>query len=213
MNPTQRFGLSVLAVVAIVLPAFAYEYPLSSTSIRAAYMLGSRNDGITAQFLARYKHSLPMPKAGPHVAVIGVETPYAQIVNLGKTDMNKDIQGTEKEFAGREFPFIVRVGVDLTDNYPGPPPGNPNGPRVPMPNFERDFQIRLLQGKKEIPAESTQVSLLYSDAVPNLDQISGAIIELRYDTDKIDSYDDATVKVHTPDDQDVETTFDLGHLR
>jgi hypothetical protein len=82
-----------------------------------------------------------------------------------------------------------------------------------MPNFERDFQIRLLQGKKEIPAESTQVWLLYSDAVPNLDQISGAIIELRYDTDKIDSYDDATVKVHTPDDQDVETTFDLGHLR
>jgi hypothetical protein len=81
-----------------------------------------------------------------------------------------------------------------------------------MPNFERDFQIRLVQGKKEIPAESAEVSLLYSDAVPNLDQISGAIIELRYDADKIDSYDDATVKVHTPDDQDVETTFDLGHL-
>ena len=81
-----------------------------------------------------------------------------------------------------------------------------------MPNFERDFQIRLVQGKKEIPAESTEVSLLYSDAVSNLDQISGAIIELRYDTDKIDSYDGATVKVHTPDDQDVETTFDLGHL-
>jgi len=211
MKPTQRFGLSALVMAAIAVPIFAYEYPLSSTSIRAAYMLGSRNDEITTEFLARYKHSLPMPKTGPHVAVISVETPYAEIVELGKTDMNKDIQGTEKEFAGREFPFIVRV-VDLTDNYPGPPPGNPNGPHVPMPNFERDFQIRLVQGKKEIPAESIEVSLLYSDAVPNLDQISGAIIELRYDTDKIDSYDDATVKVHTPDDQDVETTFDLGHL-
>ena len=212
MKPTQRFGISALVMAAIALPIFAYEYPLSSTSIRAAYMLGNRNDEITTEFLARYKHSLPMPKTGPHVAVISVETPYAEIVELGKTDMNKDIQGTEKEFAGREFPFIVRVGVDLTDNYPGPPPGNPNGPHVPMPNFERDFQIRLVQGKKEIPAESTEVSLLYSDAVSNLDQISGAIIELRYDTDKIDSYDDATVKVHTPDDQDVETTFDLGHL-
>jgi hypothetical protein len=58
----------------------------------------------------------------------------------------------------------------------------------------------------------TEVSLLYSDAFANLDRISGAIIELRYDTDKIDSYDDATVRVHTPDEQDLETTFDLGHL-
>jgi len=213
MKPTQRFGISALVMAAIALPIFAYEYPLSSTSIRAAYMLGNRNDEITTEFLARYKHSLPMPKTGPHVAVISVETPYSQIVELGQTDMNKDIQGTEKEFAGKEFPFIVRVGVDLTDTYPGPPPWNPTAPGVPMPDFQRDFQIQLVQGKKEISAQSTQVYLLYSDAVSNIYQISGAIIELRYDSEKIDSYDDATVKVHTPDDQDVETTFDLGHLR
>ncbi len=214
MKPTRRVGLSVLLIVtAIALPAFAFEYPLSTTSIRAAYMLGSRNDSITTEFLARYKHSLPMPKTGPHVAVISVETPYTQIVELGQTDMNKDIQGAEEEFAGKEFPFVVRVGVDLTDTYPGPPPWNPTVPGVPMPNFERDFQIHLVQGKKEIPEESTQVYLLYSDAVSNIYQISGAIIELRYDMDKIDSYDEATVKVHTPDDQGVETTFDLGHLR
>lgn len=214
MKPTQRFGLSVLLVLAaIVLPAFAFEYPLSSTSVRAAYMLGSRNDDITTEFLARYKHSLPMPKSGPHVAVISVETPYTQIVELGQTDMNKDIQGAEKEFAGKDFPFIVRVGVDLTDTYPGPPPWNPTAPGVPMPDFQRDFQIQLVQGKKEISAQSTQVYLLYSDAVSNVYQISGAIIELRYDMDKIDSYDDVDVKVHTPDDQEVETTFGLGHLR
>jgi hypothetical protein len=51
------------------LPVFAYEYPLSSTSIRAAYMLGSRNDEITTEFLARYKHFLPMPKTGPRISV------------------------------------------------------------------------------------------------------------------------------------------------
>ncbi|MGC2293300.1 MAG: hypothetical protein WA450_15210, partial [Candidatus Acidiferrales bacterium] len=64
-----------------------------------------------------------------------------------------------------------------------------------------------------IESESTQVYLLTSDAVANIYQISGAIIELRFDVDKIDPYDEATVRVHTPDDQDVETTFDLGHLR
>ena len=100
MKLAQRFGLSVLSiVVAIALPAFAFEYPLSSTSIRAAYMLGSRNDDITSEFLARYKHSLPMPQTGPHVGEISVETPYTQVVEIGQTDRNKDIQGAEKEFA------------------------------------------------------------------------------------------------------------------
>jgi hypothetical protein len=79
-------------------------------------------------------------------------------------------------------------------------------------DFRRDFTIRLVQAKKEIPARSTEVSLLHSDTGANPDQISGAIIELRFNIHTIDSYDDATVKVHTPDDQDVETTFDLGHL-
>jgi hypothetical protein len=214
VKPTRRFGLSVLLVLAaIVLPAFAFEYPLSSTSVRAAYMLGSRNDDITTEFLARYKHSLPIPKSGPHVAVISVETPYTQIVELGQTAINKDIQGAEREFAGKDFPFIARVGVDLTDTYPGPPPWNPTAPGVPMPDFQRDFQIQLVQGKKEISVQSTQVYLLYSDTISNIYQISGAIIELRYDMDKIDSYDDVDVKVHTPDGQEVETTFALGHLR
>jgi hypothetical protein len=154
-----------------------------------------------------------MPKTGPHVAVISVDTPYSQVVELGENALNPNVQAAEKEFASKEFSFVVRVGVDLTDNCPGPPPGNPTGPSVPMPDFQRDFTIRLMQAKKEVSASSNEVSLLYSDAVSNLDQISGAIIELRFNIDKIDSYDDVTVKVHTPDDRDVETTFDLGHLR
>jgi hypothetical protein len=212
MKPTQRFGLSVLLVVAIALPALAYEYPLSSGSLRDAYMLGNRKDEHTAEFLARYSQFLPMPQTGPHVSVISVETPYSQVVELGENALNPDIQGAEKEYGDKQFPFIVRVEVDLTDSYPGLSPGNPAVPGQPVPNFERDFNIELTQ-RKGIPAKSTQVYLLYSDGATNVLQISGAVIELQYDGDKIDSYDDATVKVHTPDDQDVETTFDLGHLR
>lgn len=58
-----------------------------------------------------------------------------------------------------------------------------------------------------------QVYLLYSEAVANIYQISGAILELQFDTDKLDPYDDVTVKVRTPGDQNLESTFDLGHLR
>jgi hypothetical protein len=212
MKPTQRFGLSVLLVIAIAFPVCAYEYPLSSTSLRDAYMLGNRKDEHTAEFLALYTQFLPMPQTGPHVSVISVETPYSQVVELGQNALNPDIQGTEEELADKKFAFIVRVEVDLTDSYPGPAPWNPAAPGQPIPSFERDFNIDLVQGKT-IPAKSTQVFLLYSDGVTNILQISGAVIELQYDADKIDPDDDATVKVHNPDDQDIETTFDLGHLR
>ncbi|MGH9715068.1 MAG: hypothetical protein ACRD5M_17375 [Candidatus Acidiferrales bacterium] len=209
----NRIRLIVLFLAAAVaFPVLAFEHPLSSSAIRDAFMLGKRNDFRTAEYFARYSHRFPMPETGPHVAVISIETPYGQVVELGETSLNGDTQRAEQELADKAFPFIVRVGVDMTDTYPGPPPWNPRAPGVPMPDFQRDFDIQLIQGKK-IPWKATQVYLLYSDAVANIYQISGAIIELQYDTDKLDPYDDVTVKVHTPDDQNIETTFDLVHLR
>ena len=208
------FGLSMfLAALLVGLPVFAFDDPLSSTTIRDAYMLGNRKDFKTAEFFARYKHFLPAPESGPHVAAISVETPYGQIVELGEAALNTDIQGAEEEWTGKTFPFIVRVGIDLTDTYPGPPPWNPRAPGLPLPNFERDFEIQFVQNEKKIPARSSQVYLLYSDGVVNTYQISGAIIELRYDTESVDPYSEATITVHTPDDQQVETSFDLGQLR
>jgi hypothetical protein len=181
-------------------------------SIRDAYMLGKRKDFRTTEFLAPYTHNFPRPETGPHVAKITVRTPYAQVVELAEDALNADVQRAEQELQDKPFPFIVRVGIDMTDTYPGPPRWNPRAPGLPIPDFQRDFDIRLLQGK-EIPAKSTQVYLLYSDAVANIYQISGAIVELQYDADKLGPTDDVTVKVHTPDDQNLETTFDLGHLK
>lgn len=210
-------GATMLTVVAgallIAMPALAYQYPLSTTDIRSAYLLGNRKDFVTTDFVAQYKHELPMPDKGPHVATISLETPYAQVVALGEIALNPDVQQAEQDFGEKQFPFILRVGVDLTDTYPGPPPWDPTAPGLPLPDFQRDFEIQLVQHGKVIESESTQVYLLTSDAVANIYQISGAIIELRFDTDKIDPYGEATVRVHTPDDQDVETTFDLGQLR
>jgi hypothetical protein len=208
------FGLSIfLAVLLLGFPAFGFDDPLTSTTIRDAYMLGNRKDFRTAEFFARYKHRLPTPQTGTHVAAISVETPYGQIVEIGEAALNTDIQGAEEQWVGKTLPFIVRVGVDLTDTYPGPPPRNPRRARPTLPNFERDFKIQLIQNHKRIPARSSQVYLLYSDGVANIYQTSGAIIELRYATESIDPYDEATVSVHTPDDQHVETSFDLGQLR
>lgn len=213
MKATTRLRLFTFLVVgAIASPSLAFDCPMSSSSIRDAYMLGKRKDFRTAEFFAGYDHRLPMPETGPHVATISVETPYAQVVELGQDALNPDVQRAEQELGDKPFPFIVRVGINMTDTYPGPHSWNPRAPGVPIPDFKRDFEIQLVQ-RKQIPAISVQVYLLYSDAVASVYQISGAILELQFDTDKLDPYDDVTVKVHTPDDQNLESTFDLGHLR
>ena len=127
--------------------------------------------------------------------------------------MNSDVQEVEQQFASKEIPFLVRVGVNLTDTYPVPPPSGLPAFAVELPNFQKDFKIEFVQGDKKIDAEDTRVYWLYSDTMSNVYQISGAIIEMQYDNEMIEPYDDATIKVQTPDNQDIETTFDLARLK
>ena len=204
---------SIATVLATALPAFAYQYPLSSTDIRNAYLLGTRKDSVTADFFSPYRHDLPMSETGPHVADVILETPYAQVVDLGQSDANPDSQQAGIDLANKKFQFIVRVEIDSTETYPGPVPSSPNLPGLPIPDFEEDFKVRMLQSGKEINSESSQVFLLYSGADDGFAQITGAVIERRYNNDLLDPYSDLTIAIHTPDDQNVETTFDLGHLK
>jgi len=218
MKPAARSGLAILLgtlviLALIALPALAYQYPLSSSDIRNAYLLGYAKDLNTAGFFTPYVHEFPMPETGPHVAKITLKTPYGQIVELGQSALNADVQGAEEEYANKKLPFLVQVGVDLTPTYPDPLTGGPTAPGFPLPDFQRDFPVRLVQDDKEIGEQATQVYLLYSEGASNTYEVSGAIIEYRYDPEKIDPDDEVTIEVHTPDDQDVAATFDLGYLR
>jgi hypothetical protein len=217
MKPAARSGPVVLlalfiVVLLIAFPALAYQYPLSSSDIRNAYLLGYAKDQNTTSFFAQYVTQLPMPETGPHVATIALKTPYAQVVELGQSAVNADVQGAEEELANTKFPLLVSVGIDLTPTYPNPPITNPAS-GSPVPDFQQDFNIQLFQDGAKIDAQSTRVNLLYSEGVGNTYEVSGAIIVLRYDPEKVNPDDEVTVKVHTPDDQHVKATFDLGHLR
>ena len=217
MKPAARSGVVVLfltfvIVLLIALPALAYQYPLSSSDIRNAYLLGYAKDQNTTSFFAQYVTQLPMPETGPHVATIALKTPYAQVVELGQSAVNADVQGAEEELANTKFPLLVSVGIDLTSTYPDPPITNPAS-GSPVPDFEQDFSIELFQDGAKINAQSTRVNLLYSEGVGNTYEVSGAIIVLRFDPEKVNPDDEVIVKVHTPDDQHVKATFDLGHLR
>jgi hypothetical protein len=217
MKPAARSGVVVLfltfvIVLLIALPALAYQYPLSSSDIRNAYLLGYAKDQNTTSFFAQYVTQLPMPETGPHVATIALKTPYAQVVELGQSAVNADVQGAEEELANTKFPLLVSVGIDLTPTYPDPPITNPAS-GSPVPDFEQDFSIELFQDGAKINAQSTRVNLLYSEGVGNTYEVSGAIIVLRFDPEKVNPDHEVIVKVHTPDDRHVKATFDLGHLR
>jgi hypothetical protein len=203
------------AILAIALPALAYQYPLSSTDIRSAYMLGTRKDSRTADFFASYRHDLPAPQTGPHVAYILVATPYAQVVDLGQSTLNPDTQQAGIDLADKKFPFIVRVGVDVTATYPGPQPATASSQGELVPNFGNDFKITLWQGGKEISSRSSRVSVFYSNGNVGLNsaQIAGAMIELKYDNEDIDPNGKVKITVQTPDSQDIQTKFDLSLLK
>jgi hypothetical protein len=218
MKPAARSGPVVLlalfiVVLLIAFPALAYQYPLSSSDIRNAYLLGYAKDQNTTSFFAPYARQFPTPESGPYISTITLKTPYEQLVELGQSALNADVQGAEEEYATRKLPFLVQVGVDRAATYPGTSPSDTAALGVPLPDFQRDFPARLVQDGQEIAVQSTQVYLLYSDGVGDTYQVSGAIIEYRYDPEKIDPDDEVTFEVHTPDGQDIETTFDLGRLR
>jgi len=214
MRGIARLALALLLPILLVAqPLRAFEYPLSSTAIREAFLTGNENNDRTFDFFLQYAHSLPQPANGPHIAIISLRTPYEQVVERGATVTGYHAQEAEREFSVKPLPFIVRVQIDFTPTYPSYPASGPDGSHSllqPLPNVERDFKIRVAQDK-EIEPIATRTYLLTSDASYNIWGTSGIVVEQEFDPEKIDS-SDLTVKVHTPDDQDVETTFDLGRL-
>jgi hypothetical protein len=206
---------SLAAVLAIVFPAFAYRYPLTATDIRNAYLLGTRKDSVTSDFFASYRQDLPTPQTGPNVAYILIATPYAQVVDLGQAALNPDTQQAGIDLAKKEFPFIVRVGVYVTATYPAAQPANTTSQGELVPDFANDFKVTMSQGDQEISARSSRVYVLYSNnnLGLNSNQISGAVMESKYDNGDIDPNGRVSIKVQTPDNQKIQAKFDLGPLK
>jgi hypothetical protein len=61
--PILRFVAAVLALL-LPPPARSYECPLTETSIRDAYYLGTKAGTLGSAFLADYTHTLPQLKSG-----------------------------------------------------------------------------------------------------------------------------------------------------
>lgn len=211
MKTSTRFGLSILLVTAIALPAAAtYVYPLSSTDIRNAYFLGTQNDERSADVFLQYVHHLPAPKTGMYISDISVDTPYTQVAELCAKQPNEHAQEAEEKYLGKPMSFLVRVVVFPASSGAGQILSSAGQVFPSLPDFWSDLKYGLVQDK-EIPVKSMHASAIYSsgDGAP---VPVGERVELEYDAAKITA-DTITIEVDTPDGQHVETTFNLAKLR
>lgn len=213
MKLDPRFGLSIsLLTLAIALPALAYEYPLSDSAIRDAYFLGKSSNEKMTELFEKYTQRPPVPKTGARIASVILETPFVQVVEHSSKMLNYSAPAAEKDFLGKPATFTLRVQIDLTDSYGWQIPSAAGTIRLRPDDFWKDFAVRLVQNE-EIPSKSLRGSPIYSiggDGSPGV--LSGALIELTYEAEKIKS-DDAKVELREPDGQVVEVTFDLAALR
>lgn len=192
----------------------AFEYPLSETAIRDAFLTGHATDGRNSQLFVKYVRDFPAPESGPYVARIRLETPYEQVAKVGATASNYHTQEAEQQFFGKPLPFRVSVEIQFTPTYPAFDISEPAGAYSllqPLPDYQREFQIDVSQGNT-IEPESSRAYVSSSYFSNTVWGIQGLVIEQEYDPRKIDSAD-LTVEVHTPDGQDIVTTFNMAELQ
>jgi hypothetical protein len=199
----MHFRLRALVLALVIVPtAFAYEYPLSPSTIREAYFLGSGPKGTATDFYSKYIHNLAIPAAAPPVSYVSIQTPYLQIAEHSRDTPNYDSQDAAKEFQNK--PMKLRL---FTEVYYKPKHRNPSD------EGSHDINVRLVQHDREISAEVADRWDLntFRDAATSEESI-GQHIELTCSAEKIDS-SPLTVEVDTPDGQHAETTFDLAEIK
>jgi hypothetical protein len=210
MKPRSRLAIpALLLILAVSLPALAFEYPLSSTSIRDAYFLGAENDRKTADFLAKYTNVPPGQNTGAGVTMIRMETPYVQVVLRSMQGANYSSQDAQQEFVGKTADFEIHATVDYGAAPCGPIETASGGFRMISGDCWRNFTYRLTQ-KKEISAKSVEGSAVYGYGDNPV--IVGGDVKLTYDISKIES-GPAQFDVTTPGGKIISATFDLDQLK
>jgi len=212
MKTNARFGFLIFIIaLAIALPAWTYEFPLSADVIREAYFLGSGQKSKDADFYAQYSHSLGEPTKDPPGSIITIDTPYLQIAEHSCDTANYHAQDAEEEFFGKPAEFLVyldayykpvssagagagKAGADASDSLKG-------------------LRIKLIQHKKEIAWRIVETTPFY----PFHNAQTGAVrdgehVEIACDAELIDS-SLLTIKIDMPDGQHFATDFDLAEIK
>jgi hypothetical protein len=189
--------LAFLLALFLAVPANAYDdVSLSASAIRDAYFLGSREGGLTPDFLARYAHWVPALKEWTCTSQVRLETPFVQVADYASKAVNYSSQNAVEQFYRKAMVF--RMYLDICYK-----------PHAPL----KGIKVIVVQNKKEIApvtAESSPYYPVVSDTATL--PANGERIKLEFKSGQIDS-STLTVVIDTPDQQHAEVEFELQSLR
>ncbi len=194
LKPWPAIG-AVLLAASIAISASAYDSPLTESSIRDAYFLGTRTDGLNFDLVAKYARLIPSLKQGNCTSDLRIETPFLQVAIHAREVPNYSAQDAVKEYSGKPLTFLLYLDICYETNAP------PNAVKFKV--IQEKKQLLPLSSVSTPYAESTDFGYL----PPNGEQIV-----LEFMPSKIDSTD-LTVLIDTPDGQHAETVFDLPSIR
>lgn len=207
-----------MALLLVVPSSFAFVFPLSETSARAAYFLGQRRDASMGEFLVRYSKHLPAVKTGPYISDVLFFTPFAQVVLYSNRQGIYSAQQAEIDSRTKFSTVEVSVYIFFTETYgvyfPTPPPSDSggNGMRVRGSKFWREFEFRVFDGDDLREPTSVYGEPQYLCRYHGGCSLVGSQVHLSFPAESFTS-DSATVEVTGPDGQAVQATFDLVALR
>jgi len=211
----------VLAAAILLTPSsFSFDTPLSDQAVREAYFLGQRHDEKTAEFLDKYRQHLSVPDSGPWISTVEFFTPYAEAVDLSRQrSFGYSAQDAAQDYRKNGDRIRVSVTIEFTSSYgaliqekTGQRSGSPNGFSFRPPDFWKDFTYRLFDGDNQVEPVETHGIATYR-TVGDSSVMTGALIVLLYDAEKMSSLADAAVVVNLPDGHQVVAPFDLSRLR
>jgi len=188
--------LAMILILAVALPAPAYDYPLTSTAIRDAYFLGRRQGGLGTEFLADYRHAIPSLRVEEFISFARIETPFAQVAVQSSRKLNYSAQDAVQEFLGKPLSFRLHLEICY------------------MPNALPDaVKIKLIQNRREIVPTSVERSAFYAPTDPHIRvQSIGETMNMDVDASKLDG-STLTIYIETTDGRNTLVEFDLQSLR
>jgi hypothetical protein len=201
----------------------AYEVPLTPAAIHEAYVLGQRNDQLTADFLHPYISECSPPEESCFITQIEMLTPFAQVIDLSRRNATKGYMEKQAvhDYRQGSDKIIVQVTLVLRAAYAGaankpqanPPPEENRNASLRPENFWQNFRFSLKQRGKVIASRSIRNEPIYSTPTKNAPPVlDGATVLLEYDSKQVAS-EETTIEVLTPESKTITASFDLKKLR
>jgi len=221
MLRVSRSSIAALGLTLLLLStsARAFNFPLSDEAIREAYFLGQRRDDSMAQFLAKYRKTLPVPDSGPQISSVELLTPFARLILLSSQRSNYSAQQAAREHRGQEELVAITIQVQLTPAYgafvaaPTSSRSNsPTGYTLRSPDFWKDIDVQVVVDDQLLEPTDFTGEPNYRCGDEGGCVLTGATLHLELPA-KLFTSDSATIRLAPPEGPDVAVEFNLASLR